>query len=49
AALNRKYKVTVVKDAIATGSEEKREKKLKEFAEKKAEIITTAKLIENLE
>ncbi|MCP4134770.1 MAG: cysteine hydrolase, partial [bacterium] len=47
AALNRKYKVTVVKDAIATGSEEKREKKLKEFAEKKAEIITTAKLIEN--
>ncbi len=42
AALNRKYKVTVIKDAVATKSDERRDKKIMEFSELGAEIITTA-------
>lgn len=42
AALNRKYKVTVIKDAIASKSDERRDKKIADFIELGAEIITTA-------
>jgi len=42
AALNRKYKVTVIKDAIAGKSDERRDKKIADFSELGAKIITTA-------
>ena len=45
AALNRGYKVNIVRDAIATKNEEKRTKKVNEFKILGAEIIETADLI----
>ncbi len=44
-AINRKYKVTVISDAIATKSDEKRSKKIEDFKKIGAEILTTKELI----
>ncbi len=46
AALNRKYRVTVIRDAIASGSEEMRDNKIEEFKKMGVEILTTAGVLE---
>jgi len=46
-ALNRNYKITVISDAIATKSIEKRDKKIVDFRNLGAEIMTTDDFINN--
>jgi len=45
AALNRKYIITVVKDAVVTESDEKREKKINEFKNLGCNIILSNELL----
>ncbi len=45
AAVKRGYRVTIIKDAIATKSDKRRENKIKEFLELGCEIISTAELL----
>lgn len=45
AALNRNYKITVINDATATRTEERRNRKLKEFKNLGADIITTKEFL----
>jgi nicotinamidase-related amidase len=47
AALNRNYEVTVVSNAIAAKSEEKRNVKLWEFEKIGAKVVTTEELLKN--
>ena len=48
AALNRKYRVVVVKDAITSASNKKRDEKIKEFRDLGAGIMTTHGILEQL-
>lgn len=48
AALNRNYKVTVISDAVGSGSDEKRDAKIREFERLGMEIITTAQMLKNI-
>jgi nicotinamidase-related amidase len=45
AALNRGYKVTIIKDAIAAKSDEKLKNKIEEFSKLGADISTTEELL----
>lgn len=45
AALNRNYKVTVISDAVGSGSDEKRDAKIREFERLGMEIITTEQML----
>jgi nicotinamidase-related amidase len=44
-ALNRKYHVTVVRDAIASASDESREKKIRDYEKYGAQITTSQDIL----
>jgi nicotinamidase-related amidase len=48
-ALNRNYLVTVITDAIATASDERREQKITDFINLGVETLTTEEFVERLE
>ena len=48
-ALNRNYLVTVITDAIATASDERREQKIVDFINLGVETLTTEEFVERLE
>ncbi len=48
AALNRNYRVTVISDAVGSGSDEKRDAKIREFEGLGMEIITTAQMLKRI-
>ncbi len=47
-ALNRNYKVTVIRDAIGSRTDEKRDKKIAEFSKRGARIISTDQLLKGI-
>jgi len=48
-ALNRDYRVTVIKDAVVTKTEERRKKKIDDFSSLGAGILETDKLLKSLD
>lgn len=48
AALNRSYRVTVISDAVGSGTDEKRDRKIREFEKLGAEIISTGQMLTRL-
>lgn len=47
-AFNRNYKVTVIRDAIGSRTDEKRDKKIAEFSKRGARIISTDQLLKGI-
>jgi nicotinamidase/pyrazinamidase len=47
-ALNRNYKVTVIRDAIGSGTDEKRDNKISEFTKLGARVVSTDQMLKGI-